>query len=72
VLVTVVPAALGLGLAWIAVAALAPKLSQLLPALYLQPKVIGAGLLIAVAIGVIAAALPVFETRRHRLSDLLR
>jgi len=63
---------LGLVLATLAVPALAKALNGLLPALVLAPAILGFGLLVAIAVGIISGLLPGITAMRMRVVNALR
>jgi putative ABC transport system permease protein len=63
---------LGLGLALLAIPALAKALNGLLPALILAPTVLAAGLVVAIAVGIISGLLPGIGAMRMRVVNALR
>jgi len=63
---------LGLALAVLAVPALATALNGLLPSLVLAPAILGLGLLVAIAVGIISGLLPGITAMRMRVVNALR
>jgi putative ABC transport system permease protein len=63
---------LGLGLALLAIPALAKALNGLLPTLILAPTVLAAGLVVAIAVGIISGLLPGIGAMRMRVVNALR
>ncbi len=63
---------LGLALAVLAVPALATALNGLLPSLVLAPAILGLGLVVAIAVGIISGLLPGITAMRMRVVNALR
>lgn len=63
---------LGLALAVLAVPALATALNGLLPSLVLAPSILGLGLVVAIAVGIISGLLPGITAMRMRVVNALR
>jgi len=63
---------LGLALAVVAVPALATALNGLLPSLVLAPAILGLGLVVAIAVGIISGLLPGITAMRMRVVNALR
>ncbi len=63
---------LGLVLAVLAVPALATALNGLLPSLVLAPAILGLGLVVAIAVGIISGLLPGITAMRMRVVNALR
>lgn len=63
---------IGLGLAMLAVPALAKLLNGLLPPLFLSKTMLVNGLLVAIAVGLISGMLPGFGAMRMRVTNALR
>jgi len=63
---------LGLALALLAVPALATALNGLLPSLVLAPAILGLGLVVAIAVGIISGLLPGITAMRMRVVNALR
>jgi putative ABC transport system permease protein len=63
---------LGLALAMLAVPALAKALNGLLPSLVLAPAILGLGLIVAIAVGIISGLLPGISAMRMRVVNALR
>ena len=63
---------LGLALAMLAVPALAKALNGLLPSLVLAPAILGFGLVVAIAVGIISGLLPGITAMRMRVVTALR
>jgi putative ABC transport system permease protein len=61
----------GLGAAWLIIAAGNP-VPSLLPVFYLPTETLVTGALLAIALGVIAGAIPAFQAMRLRIAEALR
>jgi putative ABC transport system permease protein len=61
----------GLGVAWLVIAAGNP-VPTLLPVFYLPTGTLVTGALLAIALGVIAGAIPAFQAMRLRIAEALR
>lgn len=71
-LLTLLGAAIGLGLASVAAAALATMLSQYLPAIGMPAETVVWGVLIAIVLGALASALPSTQAWQLKIVDALR
>lgn len=72
VLITVLGAALGLGLAWLLVTGLYPALARFMPAFQLTAQPMAMGVALAVALGALAGIWPARQAMRLRVVDALR
>ncbi len=72
VLVTVLGAALGLGLAWLLVTGLYPALARFMPAFKLTAEPVALGFVLALVLGALAGIWPAVQAMRLRVVDALR
>jgi putative ABC transport system permease protein len=61
----------GIGLAWLVLKPLAKAIAAVLPILRMEPETIALGAVLAVALGVVAAAIPVWQSARLTVVDAL-
>ncbi len=71
-IIAVIGGLIGLGLAILAVPGLGKALNGILPNLVLKPSILGLGLAVAVAVGIISGLLPGFSAMRMRVVNALR
>jgi len=72
IVIALIGGLLGLALAALAVPALATALNGLLPSLVLAPAILGLGLVVAIAVGIISGLLPGITAMRMRVVNALR